>query len=243
MIYVSNIINFMGPKKMIDFKIVKDKNIRKLYKNIYNHLDYIFSNDDLDLLNNYLKDIKSYLNGYTSNNKMFQQLRKINLIYKSINVNYLVDFTSYKIHYLKYPNIKRFSDLIVYANNQSRLAFFLLIINDINTVNIAANLSVIDIFSYILTNYNYLLINNKIHFASQDVFDFNLTVKNNYYKVDEALLAIFNRLSFKIKESYDNYKKAITFLDDCQKSFIDSIINNQLSNLDNLTKSTFSELT
>jgi len=61
---------------MIDFKLIKLKNKRKLYQIIYDHLNYIESLDDVIHLNDYLNNLKSYLNGYTPKTKLFKNLRK-----------------------------------------------------------------------------------------------------------------------------------------------------------------------
>src|SRR5690554_5463822 len=112
---------------MVDFKLIKIRKKRKLYQIIYNHLNYIADLNDYSLLNNYLNDLKSYLNGYTPKNKLFKILRKVHLKEPYLNLIYLLKFCENILNYLKYPEIKRFIDLIVYAKETSKLGFLLLI--------------------------------------------------------------------------------------------------------------------
>ena len=229
---------------MLNFNLIKDKKNKKLYQTLYYHLTYIETLNNLDELENHLNNMKSYLNGYTSKDKIFKNLRKVHLNNLYLNTNYFIDFINYKMKLIQNLEITQFNDLNNYAINTSKLGYLLLITNKNNNLNLEAikELSIIDSLSYILLNYNDLLLNNKIHFAKQDIKDFNLIKDKNGYVINLSLLSLWNRISKKVKDSLNNYKKAIIFFDDCLILLINDYLSNVTKSLNDYSHKTFSFL-
>jgi len=185
-----------------DFKQIKNKHIRKLYQNVYYHLDQIASMTNKEDVVAYQNLFKAYKNGYTSNHKMFKKLLKSNIKFPHIYIDWFFVYIDKKLQYLNKPELKRLDDLYVYAQLQSKLGFLMLITHQNAKLNLDMinTLSVIDIYTDILLNDDTYLLENKIHYPTGLIEDFGVEKNlDGHYLKNEQYVGLWEYLLFKVQ--------------------------------------------
>lgn len=185
-----------------DLKVIKDKKIKILYETIAAHLNYVFNLESLDELNNYIKRVLAYQNGYTEKDKLFTNLRKVHLEHPNLVIDWLTEYAKFKISYIKQPKIKRFDDLLLYAMSQSPYAFLMLITDNLaqRHLEIIYDIGKIDMLSFILKNDDALKQHQKIHYPVQLIEDYGLDISfQNTYMKNESYAALWEMIHFKIQ--------------------------------------------
>lgn len=186
-----------------DFKSIKDKKTRFLYQIIYYHLKYIESLNDKESLLAYESLYHAYKNGYTSNQKSFKDLLKVQQHFPYIHLDWLGVFIKSKLDYIEDKRIKRLDDLLYYAEVQSTFGFLLLICDKLarNHLNMITILSKMDKLSYILLHDDDLKEQELIHYPTQLLEDFGVEVDMNLkYLKNKQYMGLWEYLLFKINE-------------------------------------------
>lgn len=191
--------------KKIHLKDIKDKKTNQFYEIIIDHLDFIFFEENIDLLKQHHLNLMAYKNGFTDKDKLFKNLRKAHVNFKDFNIDLLISYNKNKLFYLENKKLKRMDDLYRYAFEQSRLAFFLLLLNErlVENVDFIKNVAIFDILSFIIlelsTKYP-----NEIFIPIQLIEDYSIEFSlEGKLMVNDNLLFMLDYLYKKIKASFD----------------------------------------
>lgn len=212
--------------QLTDFKVIKNKQTKTLYQNVWTNLDYIRSlNSESDLLN-YQNMFKAYKNGYASN-KIFKALMKSHIDFSYIYIDWLNVYAHSKLSYLKQTQFKRMDDLLNFSELQSVTGFLFLITDKLakHHIQMINLLSRIDIVSYILLNDHELLKNQTPHYPKQLLEDFDVSTSlEGFYMINEGYLALWRYLSFKVDGWIKEFKPYLIQFQDEEVQLISTFI-------------------
>lgn len=233
----------------MNFKTIlqtKDKKEIELYSVIFFHLNYIKELNSIDTLNDYIKRMYGFINGYTEKVKLFKKLRTVFLNYPDIYIDWLIEYAKQKIKYLQTPKLKTLDDLLSYAQKQSVFGYLILIIDKHAREHLStiALFSQMDVISEMLLNANQLKINNFVGLPLQMIEDYHLelTLDGNYL-INDRLITLWQLLLYKVKQFAEQVQLSSNTFDIVLQRLIEFIIKSRLNDLKKIAKELVKNLT
>lgn len=226
----------------MNFKAIlktKDKKMIQLYEVVYFHLDYIKQLNSLDLINDYIKRLYAFKNGYTEKNKLFKDLRIVYQNFPNIYLDWLVEYAKYKVKYLQVPKLNKLDDLLSYAKNQSLYGYLLLIIdfNAPNHLKTITDFSQMDIMTDLLISLPQLKHQSAITLPQQLIDDYHLeqTLDGNY-QVNDRLITLWQLLLHKAKLYAEQIKLSSNSFELVEQNLIEFVITARFDELKRVAK-------
>lgn len=216
------------------FKTIKDKHTKFLYETISNQLNHIESLHSIEQLNNYIKRVLAYLNGFTEKDKLFKNLRIAHNHFPYLYIQWFIEYAKFKIHYMDYPTIKRLDDLLIYTEKQSTFSYLFLITDEHaqKHLHIINDLARIDVLSSVLLNVDFLKKNNQIHFPRQLVEDYHLEeTLDGKYLINDRYIALWEMIAHWIKVFKERVRLSFGYFNTTEQAVIDTFIQTQFQAL------------
>ncbi|HHY96916.1 MAG TPA: hypothetical protein GYA04_02655 [Acholeplasma sp.] len=218
---------------------IKDKKIKILYEIVSNHLNYVRKLDTVDSLNIYIKDILSFINGYTPKDKKFKQLRKY-FLYAPLNLDFLYQYAKIKIEYLENPKLRRLDDLMIYFEKQSLFGMLLFITDPKAQIHLEPILllSKIDKIYETLLHLNELKQTNQIHLPIQLIEDYGLEIvlDKNVYLMNDRFFGVWNLFYIKLNQLLESLKPKMILFDDLHQELIFNYLSIRKDDLNHFQK-------
>ncbi len=226
----------------MNFKAIlktKDKKMIQLYEVVYFHLDYIKHLESLDLINDYIKRMYAFKNGYTEKTKLFKDLRVIYQNYPHIYLDWLVEYAKYKARYLSSPKLKNLDDFLDYAKNQSLLGYLLLIVdlNAPNHLKIITNFSQMDLLTDLLIDMYQTKLPNKSSLPVQLLEDYHIEKSlDGLYQINDRFITLWQLLLLKAKQYSEHVQLSSNNFGLMEQHFIEFIASTRFDELKKIAR-------
>ncbi len=226
----------------MNFKAIlktKDKKLIQLYEVVYFHLNYIKHLESIELVNDYIKRMYAFKNGYTEKTKLFKDLRVVYQNYPHIYLDWLVEHAKYRSKYLSSPTFKKLDDFLDYAKNQSLLGHLLLIIDQMapSHLKIITDFSQMDLLIDLLIDMCQTKLQHKFSLPVQLLEDYHIEKSlDGLYQINDRFITLWQLLLLKAKQYSENVQLSSNNFDLMEQHFIEFIITTRFDELKKIAK-------